>query len=163
MSSPAEPVSVGVPKASILWPLFFILYLNDLPSVVVECRVLMYANDTVLFFSAPEVSTIEATLVREIQDIECWLLLNSLFINVTKTETTLFGTSQKLSKVDQFSVRVIGSAIKRVTEFKYLGLIFDKHLCWNEHVKAIVSKAGRRVVCAVISLHHIVLMPFSYQ
>ena len=60
----------------------------------------MYAYDTVLFFSAPEVCTIEATLVRELEAIECWLRLNSLFINVTKTEVMLFGTSQRLAKVD---------------------------------------------------------------
>ena len=105
----------------------------------------MYADDTVLFFSAPEVSTIEATLMRELEAIECWLRLNSLFINVTKTEVMLFGTSQRLAKVDQFSVSVNGSAIKRFTEFKYLGVIFDEHLSWNEHVKEIVSKAGRLV------------------
>ena len=57
----------------------------------------------------------------------------------------LFGTSQRLVKVDQFSVSVNGSAIKRFTEFKYLGVIFDEHLSWNEHVKEIVSKAGRLV------------------
>ena len=68
----------------------------------------MYADDTVLFFSAPEVCTIEATLVRELEAIECWLRLNSLFINVTKTEVMLFGTSQRLAKVDQFSVSVNG-------------------------------------------------------
>ena len=105
----------------------------------------MYADDTVLFFSAPEVSTIEASLVRELQAIECWLRLNSLFINVTKTEVMLFGTSQRLAKVDQFSVSVNESAIKRVTEFKYLGVIFDEHLSWNEHVKESVFKAGRWV------------------
>ena len=105
----------------------------------------MYADDTVLFFSAPEVSTIEATLMRELQAIECCLRLNSLFINVTKTEVMLFGTSQRLAKFDQFSVSVNGSTIKRVTEFKYLGVIFDEHLSWNEHVKESVSKAGRRV------------------
>ena len=145
MSSTADPVSVGVPQVSILGPLLFILHLNDLPSAVVECNVLMYADDTVLFFSAPEVSTVEATLVRELQAIECWLRLNSLFINVTETEVMLFGTSQRLAKVDQFSVRVNGSAIKRVTDFKYLGVIFDEHLSWNEHVKEIVPKAGRLV------------------
>ena len=85
----------------------------------------MYADDTVLFFSAPEVCTIEATLVRELEAIECWLRLNSLFINVTKTEVMLFG--------------------KRFTEFKYLGVIFDEHLSWNQHVKEIASKAGRLV------------------
>ena len=105
----------------------------------------MYADDTVLFFPAPEVSTIEATLMRELEAIECWLRLNILFINVTKTEVMLFGTSQRLAKVDQFSVSVNGSAIKRVTESKYLGVIFDEHLSWNQHVKEIVSKTGRRV------------------
>ena len=61
------------------------------------------------------------------------------------TEAMLFGTSQRLAKVDQFSVSVNGSAIKCVTEFNYLGVIFDEHLSWNKHVKEIVSKAGRRV------------------
>ena len=83
--------------------------------------------------------------MRELQAIECWLRSNSLFINVTKTEAMLFETLQRLAKVDQFSVSVNGSAIKRVTEFKYQGVVFDEHLSWNEHVKAIVSKAGRRV------------------
>ena len=53
VSSPADPVSVVVSQASISGPLFFILYLNDLPNAVVECSVLMYADDIVLFFSAP--------------------------------------------------------------------------------------------------------------
>ena len=61
------------------------------------------------------------------------------------TEAMLFGTSQRLAKVDQFSVSVNGSAINCVTEFNYLGVIFDEHLSWNEHVKEIVSKAGRQV------------------
>ena len=61
------------------------------------------------------------------------------------TEAMLFGTSQRLAKVDQFSVSVNGSAIKCVTEFNYLGVIFDEQLSWNEHVEEIVSKAGRRV------------------
>ena len=47
------------------------------------------------------------------------------------TEVMLFGTSQRLAKVDQFSVSVNGSAIKCVTEFNYLGVIFDEHLSWN--------------------------------
>ena len=95
MSSAAEPVSVGVLQGSILGPLLFILHLNDRPSAVVECSILMYADDTVVFFSAPEVSAIQATLVRKLQAIDCWFHLNSLFINLTKTEAMLFGTSQK--------------------------------------------------------------------
>ena len=99
----------------------------------------------ILSYFAQLVSTIKATIVRELQAFECWLRSNSLFLNVTKTEAMLFGTSQRLAKVDQFSVSVNGSAIKRVTEFKFLGVVVDEHLSWNEHVKAIVSKAGRQV------------------
>ena len=77
----------------------------------------------------------------------------------------LFGTSWKLSKVDQFSISVNGSAIKRVTEFKYLGVIFDPQL--EKHVKAIVSKAVRWIsLLGCVRRYitsHIVLMPFSYQ
>ena len=51
----------------------------------------------------------------------------------------VFGTPQKLVKISQFSVTIIRSAIKHVTEFKYMDVIFDEHLSWNEHVKAIVS------------------------
>ena len=58
VSSAAESVAIGVPQGSILGPLLFILHLNDLPDVVVECSILMYADDTVLFFSAPQASTI---------------------------------------------------------------------------------------------------------
>ena len=145
VSSAAEPVSVGVPQESILGPLLFILHPNDLPSAVVTCSILMYTDDTVVVFSAPEVSAIHDTLVRELRAIECWLHLNSLFINITKTEAMLFGTSQKVAKINRFSVTINGSAIKHVTKFKYLGIILHEHLSWNEHVKAIVSKAGRRV------------------
>ena len=160
VSSAAKPVSVGVPQGSILGPLLFILHLNDLPSAVVECSILMYADDTVVFFTAPEVSTIQATLVRELQAIECWLHLNSLFINKTRTEAMLLGTSQKLAKINQFSITIGGSTIKHVAEFKYLGVIFDEHPSWKEHVKAIVSKAGRRVgmlgcVRCFITLHSV--------
>lgn len=101
----------------------------------------MNADDTVVYFSAP----IQATLVRELQAIDCWLHLNSLFINLAKTETMLFGTSQRLARINQFSVTISGFAIKRVTELKYLCVILDERLSWNKNVKAIVSKSGRRV------------------
>ena len=59
----------------------------------------------------------------------------------------LFGTSWKLSKVDQFSISVNGSAIKRVTEFKYLGVIFDKHLSWKNVLKLLFLKLVGGSVC----------------
>ena len=77
--------------------------------------------------------------------IESWLRENSLFINITKTESMIFGTSQRLANIDSFSINISGSPIKRVSEFKYLGVVFDDRLSWNEHVKSVISKAGKRV------------------
>ena len=99
--------------------------------------------------------------------IKSWLRLNSLFINVTR-ETMLFGTLQRLAKVDQFSVSVNGSAIRRATEFKYLGVIFDEHLTWNEHVTVIMClKLVGGSVCydmfAVMSPHIVQMTFFIYD
>ena len=67
----------------------------------------------------------------------------------------LFGTLQKLSKLDLFSISVNGTAVKRVTEFNYLDVIFYEHLSWSEHVKATVSKAGRQVsLSGRVALYH---------
>ena len=106
--------------------------------------------------------------MRELQAIKSWLRLNSLFINITKTETMLFGTLQRLAKVDQFSVSVNGSAIRRVTEFKYLGVIFDEHLTWNEHVTVIMclTLVGGSVcydMFAVMSPHTVQMTFFIYD
>ena len=93
--------------------------------------------------------------MRELQDIERWLQLNGLFINVSKTEVMLFGTLQRLSKVDNFKININGYEIMRATKFKYSGVIFDEHINWNEHVKAIVPRQERKSacldVCVVIS------------
>ena len=144
LSNPEE-VSIGVPQGSILGPLLFILHVNDLSQVVTKCSILMYADDTVLFFSAKQASIIEETLNKELAEIDQWLYENSLFINVSKTEAMLFGTTPKLCGVDSFSINVNGVPLKRVSHFKYLGVVFDERLSWNEHVRYILAKASSRV------------------
>ena len=74
----------------------------------------MYTNDTVVLLSAPEMSVTLATLETEIQATEYWLH------STTKTEAMLLEPLQKLAKISQFSVTINGSAIKHITEFKYL-------------------------------------------
>ena len=70
--------------------------------------------------------------------------INSLFLNAVKTEAMLFGTHARLSDADFAGVTFKGRPIKRVFEFKYLG-IFDEHISWNSHVKYVLSRAGKRL------------------
>ena len=145
VTSNPKAISAGVPQGSILGPLLFILHINDLPEVVSECNILMYADDTVLYCSSSQASVIQDKLNAELSKIEHWLSLNSLFVNVTKTEAMLFGTAPRLSAVNYFSINLNNNVIKRVFQFTYLVIVFDDRLSWNEHIKHLISKAGKRV------------------
>ena len=90
-------LTVGVPQGSIL---LFILHINDLPDAVVQCSVLIYADDTVLFCTAKQASVIKDKLNGDLASIGRWLYENSLFLNVAKTEAMLFGTAPRLSDVE---------------------------------------------------------------
>ena len=140
-----EGVALGVPQGSILGSLLFILRVNDLPDAAVQCSVLMYADDTVLFYSAKQASVIEEKLNEELASIRRWLHENSLFLNIAKTEAMLFGTALTLSDVDSFSITINDTQVKQISQFKYLGVIFDERLSWNNHIKYLLRKAGKRV------------------
>ena len=99
LSSPLAVLS-GVPQGSILGPVLFTLYINDLPSCVDVCKVMMYADDTVIFFSAPLISEIELQLNLELINLSEWLSTNKLILNLKKTEFMVFGTHQRLCRQD---------------------------------------------------------------
>ena len=67
VSSDPEPIAIAVPQGSILGPLLFILHVNDLPNVVNRCSMLMYADDTVLFYAASRVDALQETLNEELK------------------------------------------------------------------------------------------------
>ena len=135
MSFDPEGVVAGVPQGSILGPLLFILHVNNLPDAMVQCSVLMYADDTLLFYSAKQASVMEEKLSENLASIRRWLHENSSFFNVAKTEAMLLGTAPRLSDVDSFSITINCSRNKQVSQFKYLGVVFDKRLSWNDRIK----------------------------
>ena len=70
---------------------------------------------------------------------------NGLIMHKAKIECVLFGSSNKLSKTDNFSVCVEGLVLKTVTEFKYLGVVLDGGLSYSAHIKYLLSKVGKRI------------------
>ena len=145
LSDPCD-VAFGVPQGSILGPLLFVLFINDLPTAISKCNILLYADDAVIFAAHKDIKILEETLNDELNEVNKWTLSNFLFINKRKTEFVIFGTDARLSKVtDKVIIKIGDYEINRVYDFKYLGIVLDDSLTWKDHVRYVISRVGKRV------------------
>ena len=136
----------GIPQGSILGPLLFILYINDLPSCGVYSKPRMYADDTTLTSAAEDPDTLQVIMNSDLDTIQTWLKVNKLTLNVKKTKYMLIGSRPKLDLVsNNFAVKVDNISIERVTVYKSLGVSVDEDLTWKAHIEEISKKisAGR--------------------
>uniref|UniRef100_A0A8C5MDD6 Reverse transcriptase domain-containing protein n=1 Tax=Leptobrachium leishanense TaxID=445787 RepID=A0A8C5MDD6_9ANUR len=123
------PVTCGVPQGSILGPLLFTIFINDLPNVCKASTVHMYADDTVIYTSKPNLPQLEAVLQEQFTEVEKWIKDNKLFLNADKTVTMLFGTAPKLHKLQSPHLCVgtkSNGTLTTVTSLKYLGTYIKK-------------------------------------
>ena len=126
--SPFQNVTCGVPQGSILGPLLFLVYVNDMCSAV-NCKLLLYADDSALIVPGKDVKEIELQLTKELKSISNWLTDNKLSLHLGKTESILFGTKKKLQCTStQLSVTCGGRMLSAKSTVKYLGVELDQHL-----------------------------------
>ena len=142
--STSSSVQYGVPQGSILGPLLFILYINDLPQCLEKCSISMYADDTVIYFSAVSINDIQCVVQRDLENITSWMNDNELILNEIKTKTLLFGTRQKVED-PKFDIYLSGVKLEQVFSFNYLGVILDCQMNWKEHVGSVSVKVGTRL------------------
>ena len=148
--SKTKDIHCGVPQGSCLGPLLFLIYINDLPFSPKKGKVTMYADDTSISYSPSSLVDIEQTLNRELNDLKLLMQGNKLPLNVLKTQAMVVGSQPKIKKitdkiVDHPQFLIGGSRVENVDRAKYLGVIIDKNLNWEEHI----SNVRTKVSCAI--------------
>lgn len=132
-------VNTGVPQGTILGPLLFILYINDVLKEVPPESIISYADDTAIIASGNDWTEVQVTMNNFLLVIAEWLAVNKLSLNVDKTVCMNFGSSIG-SVPAQINVKIINKNITRVDNFKYLGIVFDSNLKWDNHIQHIIGK-----------------------
>ena len=116
-----------VPQGSILGPLLFLLYINDMPQAV-DCELLLYADDTCLIFQHKDITEIVSALNKNFSRLCDWFVDNKLSIHFDedKTRSILFGRKHKIKKSKPLKVQYNHIKIKQYSKVIYLGYNFDE-------------------------------------
>ena len=124
-TSSLRGVECGVPQGSILGPLLFLLYINDIPNVSDSLYFIMYADDTNIFLSHHCIDTLESNMNIQIEKLFKWMTVNRKSLNVEKTKAIIFSNNL----IDKnISIKMAGKEVQFVDQIKFLGVIIDKKI-----------------------------------
>ena len=139
-------LACGVPQGSILGPLIFLIYVNDM-SQSVNCDLYLYADDSCLVYTGKDIKTIEDNLNKNFNSLCDWFVDNKLSIHFgeDKTKSILFGTKRRLKCDLQLEINRGDVKIKQHTEVKYLGCIFDSNLSGGGMAVNVLNKVNSRL------------------
>ena len=142
------PLKYGVPQGSILGPVLFTIYVNDLLSVPAHCKSVCYVDDCKLYlsFRSTDIARVFGYLNEDLREICRWCCQNSLLINPAKTKILLVGVPQLLRKLPPTSISLLGKEITPVPVAKDLGVYIDQSLTYNDHVAKTTSNCIFKLV-----------------
>ncbi|OXA54629.1 putative RNA-directed DNA polymerase from transposon BS, partial [Folsomia candida] len=130
--SKPERLRVGIPQGGGISSILFVVFINDLPPYLKKTLVIIYADDVIIdcFHKSPKV--IQDILNEDLQAIEEWPIKNGMEINWSKTHSMLLHAPE-MQRTDDLHISIMGHTVQRVNFFKYLGLVLDEQLAFDDH------------------------------
>ena len=144
LSEPQAVVS-GVLQGSILRPVLFTIYINDLSSYIQTAQVLLYADDPVIFHSSSDTKELKRVLQQDLNYLQIWARENRLSIHPIKTEAVLFGAHERIAANNEHDLVLGNARVKTAQHYKYLGITLDANLNFHEHVDRLFCKLSYRL------------------
>ena len=146
LETDSKIICCGVPQDSILGPLLFLLYVNDLHNSSARDPI-MFADDTNLFYEHKDLKILFSRVNQELQNINEWFEANKLSLNVGKTKHSLFHKPSRNDDLPLLFPRLLIKKIKveRVKSIKFLDVLLDENLSWKDHIKFIENKVTKNI------------------
>lgn len=141
-SSTCLEISCGVPQGSILGAILFNLYINDLFKTSDILKMVLFADDTNLFYSNESYGDLIRTINVELSKIKAWMDNNKLSLNLNKTKAMFFGNYKVNSNL---MLNIDNVEIEKVSEYKFLGVTADDKISWKPHIKQVKSKVSKSI------------------
>ena len=142
VSSDIASFTCGVPQGSVLGPLLFLIYINDLPNISSKLSFFLFADDTNIYYESNKLIELEKTINKELKLLSLWLNLNRLALNVSKTNFVIFRSPKK--PLNHNVVLIMNrKAIDQKDHVKYLGVLMDQHLSWKYQISNVSKKISR--------------------
>ena len=171
VKSPIENVVMGVPQGSILGPLLFLLYVNDMSNVASNLSFIQYADDTSIFVKGSSLLSISNIMNNGMKQVNEWLKNNKLSLNVSKTNYMIMSGKGKNFNENDCEIMIDNYTLKCVDRIIFLGLILDNKFTWKYHIDHIYKKVCRTIglitkariildIDSIVMLYNAIVKPY---
>lgn len=141
-NSSTQHIQYGIPQGSILGPILFLLYINDIFAAPFKGNIQLFADDAVLVFENGSLASLHSDMQSDLNELSNWLYNNLLTVNVDKTKYVIFHSPHRPVESPAAKLLINEKTVERVSEIKYLGLIIQDTLKWNAHINNIIRKSA---------------------